>query len=58
MNKCNACELRLLDSDFPIAGKLVGFDRIMDENCIQISDSFKTVYACPGCGTLKIDIGE
>jgi hypothetical protein len=50
MNKCNACELKLVDSkyvdhSFPIVGKLVGLDRIMDENCIQISDSFKTVYA-------------
>ena len=58
MNKCNAYELTSLDSDFPIAGKLVGSDRIMDENCIEIPDNFKTVYACPRCGTLKIDIGE
>ena len=54
MNKCNACELRLLDSDFPIAGKLVGYDKIGN----QIYDSFKTIYACPRCGTLKIDTGE
>lgn len=58
MFECSACELKLLGSDFPIAGKLVVFDRIMDENCIQISDNFKTVYACPRCGALKIDTGE
>ena len=57
MNKCNACELKLLDSNFPVFGKIF-FGRIMDENCIQIPDNFKTVYACPRCGTLKIDIGE
>ena len=58
MNKCDACELKTLDFDFPMVGKLVGFDRIMDEDCIQISDNSIAVYACPRCGTLKIDIGE